>query len=131
MSALLDPLLTVLAPLLARKESEELTEAFTALIEVATEHPKIFRALFGDLIRFAISVLKEEELDDDAKQAALELLVTFAEGAPVMCRKDPYYTTATIERILVLMCDHDDHPGSLEVWRNTEDVSPPQCLVRN
>ena len=124
MSSLLDPLLNVLPTLLAEKQSEELTDALTSLIEVATEHPKMFRPCFGHLAQFSISVLKEEELDDDAKQAALELLVTFAEGAPVMCRKDPQYTTATIEQILALMCDHDNNPDALTEWRNTDDVFP-------
>jgi hypothetical protein len=125
MSSLLDPLLNVLPPLLAEKQSEELTDALTSLIEVATEHPKMFRSCFGHLAQFSISVLKEEELDDDARQAALELLVTFAEGAPVMCRKDPQYTTATIEQILALMCDHDNDPDALVEWRNTDDVFSP------
>ena len=124
MSSLLDPLLNVLPTLLAEKQSDDLTDALTALIEVATEHPKMFRPCFGHLAQFCISVLKEEELDDDAKQAALELLVTFAEGAPVMCRKDPHYTTATVEQILALMCDHDNDPDALKEWRNTDDVYP-------
>ena len=124
MSSLLDPLLNVLPTLLAEKQSDELTDALTSLIEVATEHPKMFRPCFGHLAQFAISVLKEEELDDDTRQAALELLVTFAEGAPVMSRKDPHYTAATIEQTLSLMCDHDNDPDALEEWRNTDDVVP-------
>lgn len=122
MSALLDPLLNVLPPLLAAKQSEELTEALTALIDVTSEHPKMFRAGFAHLVEFNISVVKEKELDDGARQAALELLVTFAEGAPAMCRKDPSYPMATIEQTLSLMCDHDDDPDALEEWRNTDDV---------
>jgi Importin repeat len=123
MNFLLDPLLNVLPPLLTQKESEELTDALTPLIEVATEHPKMFRPCFANLVQFAISVVKEKELENDARQSALELLVTFAEGAPVMCRKDDHYTMATIEQILSLMCDHDDDSNSLEEWRNTDDVS--------
>jgi hypothetical protein len=128
MSQLLEPLLNVLPPLLSEKQSEELTEAMTALIEVATEHPKMFRPGFAHLVEFAISVVKEKGLENDARQAALELLVTFAEGAPAMCRKDPIYATATIEQVLALMCDHDDDPGALADWRNTDDVPLPLTL---
>jgi importin-5 len=122
MSLLLDPLLNVLPPLLAGQKSEELTEALTALIEVATEHPKMFRSCFSHLVQFAISVVKEKGLENDARQAALELLITFAEGAPVMCRKDENYTMETVEQALSFMCDHDEDPESLAEWRNTDDV---------
>lgn len=122
MSPLLDPLLNVLPPLLAEKQSQELTDALTALIDVASDHPKMFRPGFAHLVEFAISVVKEKDLENDARQSALELLVTFAEGAPAMCRKDPIYPMATIEQVLSLMCDHDDDPDALEEWRNTNDV---------
>jgi len=61
-------------------------------------------------------------LDDDARQAALELLITFAEGAPAMCRNEKDFTMAVTEQILTFMCDHDDDPAALEEWRATEDV---------
>lgn len=131
MASLLDPLLNVLPPLLAEKNSEELTEALTSLIELASEHPKMFKDSFTHLVQYAISVIKETDLEDDARQAALELLVTFAEGAPNQCRKDKLYTTATVEQILALMCDHDDDPESLETWRNTDDVISPQQGIAN
>jgi len=82
----------------------------------------MFKESFSHLVQYAISVIKETDLEDDARQAALELLITFAEGAPNQCRKDKLYTMATVEQILALMCDHDDDPESLEVWRTTDDV---------
>lgn len=112
----------VLPPLLAEKNSEDLTDALTSLISVATEHPKMFRPSFASLVQFAIRVVADKELDDDARQAALELLVTFAEGAPVMCRKDEHYAMATIEQTLSLMCDLDDDAEALAEWQNTDDV---------
>jgi hypothetical protein len=124
MSNLIDPMLNVLPPLLAAKESEQLREALMELIEVATEHPTMFRACFSHLVQFAIGVIKEKDLEDDTRQAALELLVTFSEGAPNMCRKDPHYTMATVEQILVFMCDHDMSPEALDEWRSTDDVCP-------
>ena len=125
MSSLVDPMLNVLPPLLADKNSADLIEALTSLIEVATEHPKMFRHTFSHLVHFSISLMKEKEMDDDARQAALELLITFSEGAPVMCRKDQFYTISTVEQILSFMCDHDDSAEALEEWRNTDDVYLP------
>lgn len=129
MSSLVDPLLNVLPPLLTEKNSEDLVEALTALIELATEHPKMFRHAFSHLVQFTISVIKEKDIDDDARQAALELLITFAEGAPVMCRKDEHFTMATVEQILAFMCDHDDSADALEEWRNTDDVRLPMSWL--
>jgi hypothetical protein len=123
MAPLLDPLLNVLPPLLADKDSEHLTDALTSLIEVAQEHPKMFKSSFTHLVQFAISVVKEKTLEDSARQTALELLVTFAEGAPAMCRKDPNYAMNTVEQALSLMCDHNDDPDVLIEWINTDDVS--------
>jgi hypothetical protein len=124
MSSLLDPLLNVLPPLLAEKDSQHLTDALMSLIEVATEHPKMFKHAFSHLVQFTISVVKEKELDNDARQAALEVLVTFAEGAPAMCRKDEHYTMATVEQALSFMCDLDNDQEALTEWRNTDDVFP-------
>jgi importin-5 len=129
MNSLVDPLLNVLPPLLTEKNSEDLVEALTALIELATEHPKMFRHAFSHLVQFTISVIKEKDIDDDARQAALELLITFAEGAPVMCRKDEHFTMATVEQILAFMCDHDDSADALEEWRNTDDVRLPMSKL--
>lgn len=123
LASLLDPLLNVLPPLLTEKNSEDLTAAFTSLIAVATEHPKMFRHSFSHLVQFALSVVKQTELEDDARQAALELLITFAEGAPAMCRNEPNFTMAVTEQILAFMCDHGNDPESLEEWRNTDDVT--------
>ena len=119
---LLDPLLNVLVPILQERHSESLAEALTTLIGVAEMHPKMFKDAFSQLVQFAVSVIKEKSLDDGARQAALELLVTFAEGAPAQCRKDPQYSIATVEQSLSLMCDHEDDSDTLEVWRNTDDV---------
>jgi len=122
MSPLLDALLNVLPPLLAEQQSSQLREALLELIDVATEHPTMFRSAFSHLVQFAISAIKEKQLEDDTRQAALELLVTFADGAPNMCRKDANYTMATVEQILGFMCDHDTEPEALEEWRNTDDA---------
>jgi importin-5 len=121
-SLLLDPLLNVLPPLLMEKNSEDLTAALTSLITLATQHPKMFKHSFSHLVQFALSVMKQTDLENDARQAALELLITFTEGAPAMCRNEPNFTMAVTEQTLAFMCDHDDDPESLEEWRNTDDV---------
>jgi importin-5 len=124
MAVLLDPALNVLPPLLAEKNSDDLTTGLMSLIDVATSHPKMFRHSFSSLVQFAISVIKEKDFENDARQAALELLVTFAEGAPAMCRNDKTFSSAVIEQTLSLMCDHDDDPAAIDDWQNTEDVYP-------
>ena len=98
-----------------------------ALTELAEAAPKMFKPLFHNLVTFSISVVQDKELDDQARQNALELMATFADNAPGMCRKDPSYTTDMITQCLSLMTDIGQDDDDAAEWNASDDVS--LCVV--
>jgi hypothetical protein len=106
------------------------------LAEVA---PKMFKAPFPSLVQFSISVIQDKELGDTARQNALELMATFADNAPLMCRKDPNFTNDMVTQCLSLMTDVGADDDDAEEWNVSEDldeesdsnhVAGEQCMDR-
>lgn len=121
--ALVPDLLNILPPLKEADESEELSKAFVALIEIAEICPKMFRPLFNNLVKFSISVISDKELSDQVRQNALELMATFADYAPTMCKKDPNYAQDMVTQCLSLMTDVGIDDDDASEWGASEDVS--------
>lgn len=121
--ALLPEVLNILPPIKESGDSDDLTKALISLIDLAEIAPKMFKPLFSNLVAFSISVLQDKELDDQARQNALELMATFADYAPAMCRKDPSYTTDMITQCLSLMTDIGEDDDDAAEWNASDDVS--------
>ena len=51
----------------------------------------MFRGVFSQLVGLCINMIQDKELDDQARQNALELMATFADNNPAMCKKDPEF----------------------------------------
>ncbi|KAG9617179.1 ARM repeat-containing protein, partial [Aureobasidium melanogenum] len=64
----------------------------------------------------------DKDLDDKARQNALELMATFADYSPQMCRKDPNYTADMVTQCLSLMTDVGADDDDAEDWCTTEDL---------
>src|SRR5437762_3316678 len=94
--ALIPDILSVLPPIKEAQDSDQLTKALIALIDLAEVAPKMFRHPSHNLVTFSITVVQDKELSDQARQTALELMATFADYAPQMCRKDASYTTEMV-----------------------------------
>lgn len=120
--ALIPEVLSILPPMKAAQESEELTRALMSLIELAEVAPKMFRPLFTNLVDFSISVIQDKELSDQARQNALELMATFADYAPAMVKKDPSYTESMITQCLSLMTDIGADDDDAAEWNDSDDV---------
>lgn len=120
---LIPDLLNILPPLKESDESEELSKAFLSLIELAEMCPKMFKSLFNNLVKFSISVVADKELSDQVRQNALELMVTFAEYAPNMCKKDPTFAQEMVTQCLSLMTDIGIDDEDASEWNASEDVS--------
>lgn len=114
-------LMNVLPPLLQAQDSEGLTFALNALSELVEAYPKIFKSMFASMVNFCIAVIRNKELENAARQASLETLVVFAEGAPGMCRKSPNYTNDLVVECLALMTDLGDD-DDVAGWLATEDL---------
>ncbi|PGH27552.1 hypothetical protein AJ80_00793 [Polytolypa hystricis UAMH7299] len=138
--SLVPDLLNILPPLKESDESEELSKAFIALIELAEIAPKMFKPLFNNLVKFSISVIGDKELSEQVRQNALELMATFADYAPSMCKKDPTYAQEMVTQCLSLMTDVGLDDDDASEWTATEDldleesdknhVAGEQCMDR-
>lgn len=116
-------ILNILPPLRDRADSDNLTKAFLALIELAEIAPNMFKSLFSRLVQFSVTVIQNKELGDQSRQNALELMATFADYSPAMCRKDESYTSDMVTQCLSLMTDVGlDDDDALE-WMAADDVS--------
>ena len=85
----------------------------------------MFKTLFNNLVKFCIGIIQDKDIGDPTRQQALELMGTFAECAPVMCRKDPLYTQDMVTQCLSLMTDVGIDDDDAEEWNASEDV---RCL---
>ncbi|KAI1261994.1 armadillo-type protein [Xylariaceae sp. FL1019] len=138
--ALLPDVLNILPPIKDSHDSDELGKALLALIEMAETSPKMFKPLFHNLVMFSVSVIQDKELSDLCRQNALELMATFADYAPSMCRKDPSYTNDMITQCLSLMTDLGEDDDDAADWLSNDDldqeesdlnhVAGEQCMDR-
>ena len=120
-------ILNVLPPLKESGDTDNLSKAFVALIDLAEAAPKMFKTLFSSLVKFSISVVQEKDLGDQTRQNALELMATFADFAPAMCKKDPTYTQDMVTQCLSLMTDIGIDDDDAIEWNSSEDVCPDIC----
>ncbi|KAL4930686.1 nuclear import receptor PSE1 [Aspergillus undulatus] len=137
---LMPEMLNILPPLKESSESDELSSAFLALIELAEICPKMFKGLFNNLVKFSVSVVANKELSDQVRQNALELMATFADYAPATCKKDPDFTREMVTQCLSLMTDIGEDDDDAAEWNASEDldleesdlnhVAGEQCMDR-
>lgn len=137
---LVPEVMNILPPLKDAGDSEHLTSALTALIELAEEAPMMFKPLFHNTVVFAISVIQDKDLDDQARQNGLELMATFSDYASGLCKKDPTYVTDMVTQCLSLMTDVGQDDDDAMEWINSEDleveesdqnhVAGEQCMDR-
>ncbi|KAF3892789.1 Importin subunit beta-3 [Trichophyton interdigitale] len=133
-------LLNILPPLKEGDQGEELSKAFVALMELAEVNPKMFKGLFNKLVKFSVTVIGDAELSEQVRQNALELMATFADYAPTMCKKDPTYAQEMVTQCLSLMTDVGQDDDDAAEWSASEDldleesdknhVAGEQCMDR-
>ncbi|ODQ67906.1 Karyopherin functions in nuclear transport of protein [Nadsonia fulvescens var. elongata DSM 6958] len=120
---LLSNLLNVLPTLNTEEKSDQLASTLESVIELAGLAPKMFKPVFKDFIDFCITVTKNKDMDSTARLSALELLTTFAEEAPNMCKKEPTYAEQMVMQCLAMMTEvgEDDDDGS--EWNNEDEIN--------
>jgi len=138
--ALIPDILNILPPLKEAGDSDQLSKALMALTGLAEVAPKMFQPLFNNLVTFSITVIQDKELADMTRQNALELMATFADQSPAMCRKDPSYTSEMVTQCLSLMTDVGLDDDDAAEWNASEDldidesdenhVAGEQCMDR-
>ncbi|KAK7416969.1 importin subunit beta-3 [Neonectria punicea] len=120
--ALIPDVLNILPPIKDSQDSDDLSKALVALIDLAESAPKMFKPLFQNLVQFSVSVIQDKELDNICRQNALELMATFADYAPSLCRKDPSYTNDMITQCLSLMTDLGEDDDDASEWMASDDL---------
>ncbi|KAI9724972.1 MAG: hypothetical protein M1812_000248 [Candelaria pacifica] len=138
--ALIPEILNILPPIKDLGDSDQLTKALMSLIDLAEVASKMFRPLFHNLVTFSITVIQDKDLGDQARQNALELMATFADHNPQMCRKDPSYTSEMVTQCLSLMTDIGMDDDDASEWIASKDldveesdlnhVAGEQCMDR-
>ncbi|KAJ6164943.1 hypothetical protein N7470_003615 [Penicillium chermesinum] len=123
---LVGDVLNILPPLKSSSESDELSSAFVALIELAETSPKMFKNTFGDLVAFSTGVIADKELSDQVRQNALELMATFVDFAPNMCKKQPNFAQEMVTQCLSLMTDVGADDDDASEWTSSEDLEPEE-----
>lgn len=119
---LVPDILGVLVPLKEARESEMLTKALMAVIELAEVASKAFKGVFGPLVTITVEMIADKELDDQARQNALELMATFADYNPKMCRQDKNYIDSMVTQCLSMMTDVGADDPDADDWNVQEDL---------
>jgi len=119
---LIPDILNTLVPLKENQESELLSKALMAIIDLAETASKMFKNVFSQLVTLCISMVQDKELDDQARQNALELMATFADFNAAMCKKDPSYTNDMVTQCLSLMTDVGIDDDDASEWNAQEDM---------
>ena len=137
--SLIGEILNILPPIKDSGDAELLSKALVSLIDLAEVAPKMFKPLFNSLVQFSISVIQDKDLGETARQNALELMATFADNAPLMCKKDANFTNDMVTQCLSLMTDVGADDDDAEEWNVSEDldeesdsnhVAGEQCMDR-
>lgn len=122
LSQLLPNLLNSLPRLLSSGNDAALASVLESLIDLVVIAPKIFKPMFETIISFCSQVAQDKNLESNARLTALELLTTFSESSPNMCKREQSYSTTMVIVTLKLMtevCVDDDENCS--EWNNVDD----------
>ena len=115
-------ILNILPPLKDATDAENLSRALVALIDLAQRAPIMFKEMFSNLVQFSVTVIQDKDLDDQARQNALELMATFADYAPTMCKRDSQYAQDMVTQCLSLMTDVGLDDEDAAIWNESQDV---------
>jgi hypothetical protein len=122
LQSLLPNLLNSLPRFLQTGQNAALASVLEALIDLVELAPKMFKDMFPSIIEFCGAVCKNKELDSTTRMASLELLTTFAEVSPAMCKRSPTYTESMVVITLSMLtevCIDDDDAAD---WNNNDDT---------
>lgn len=89
---LLMPMLRVLVAALEQSQEDEAEAALEVFVEMAENQPRFFRRNLEEACNAMLQITQMEDVDESAKQLAVEFLVTLIEArekAPGMMRKVP------------------------------------------
>lgn len=119
---LLPNLLNSLPRFLQSGQDQALANVLESLIDLVEIVPKMFRDMFPTIIEFCSSVAKNLELSLEARLAALELLTTFSEVSPAMCKQTTTYATAMVSVNLSMLTEVSQDDEDAAEWNNDSNT---------
>lgn len=123
LSQLLPNLLNSLPRLLQNGNDTALASVLESLIDLVILAPKIFKPMFETIISFCSEVSQNKDLESNARLTALELLTSFAESSPNMCKREQSYSTTIVIITLKLMTEVCVDDEDCSEWNNCEDTN--------
>lgn len=122
MNPLLPNLLNSLPRFLENGHDEALANVLESLVELAEMAPKMFKDMFPTIIEFCSTVCKNSELEVNSRLAALELLTTFAEVSPAMCKLTTTYSSTMVMINLSLLTEISIDDDDAAEWNNNDNL---------
>lgn len=122
LTPLLPNLLNSLPRFLQNGQDQALANVLESLIDLVELAPKMFKDMFPTIIDFCSTVSKNNELESATRMAALELLTTFSEVSPAMCKQTLSYTSTMVLVNLSMLTEvsHDDDDAA--EWNNNDNT---------
>jgi hypothetical protein len=108
--------------------SDEYDDCLTSLIDLADQYPKILRAVSADILATSLSLIVNEEIEDDVRHSYVELIITLCERAPGMMKKLPaiHDFVVGLFQMLADLSEEDDwkdHPDNEELDDDNENYA--------
>lgn len=122
LTPLLPNLLNALPRFLQDGQEVALANVLQSLIDLVELAPKVFRDMFPTIIEFCSTVAKNNGLDSSTRLAALELLTTFSEVSPAMCKQTPSYTSSMILVNLSMLTEVSKDDDDAAEWNNEDNT---------
>lgn len=120
-SPLLPSLLNGLPKYLDEGKESALTSELESLIELVSLAPKMFKPMLPTIIEFCSTITKNQDLDPSTRLASLELLTTFCEASPNMCKLQPSYLETMVALTLQLMTEVCIDDEDAAEWNSNND----------
>lgn len=118
LTPILPNLLNSLPRFLLNGQDEALANVLQSLIDLIELAPKMFKDMFPTMIQFCSTVAKDRVLASETRLAALELLTTFSEVSPTMCKQTTSYTSTMVLITLSMLTEVSEDDEEAAEWNN-------------
>jgi len=118
-SELVPVMFGVLSAALNESDEESARSALEEFIAVGEEAPKFFRKFLDPLVTMSLQIVTAENLEEQTRFLAVELLLTISEQAPAMMRKHAVFIQNMVPMALKLMLNVDD--VDIAEWNSTTE----------
>ncbi|KAK6633230.1 hypothetical protein RUM44_003831 [Polyplax serrata] len=114
-------------------EKQEDSALLTCLIELAETTPTFLRSQLPVVMELCFKVLRTEDMMDEWRHLALEIMVTLSEAAPAMVRKNAAdYIVALVHEVLKMLTQlEDDDQWSLSDEIVDDDSDSPNIIAES